>query len=65
MNFSLNIQVVPFGNNADLIINGRHYPLNTVTLNSPGDLRDYLCNEPAYIVDAVMGLLKEAATVTV
>ena len=63
MNFSLNIQVVPHGDNADLFINGRYYPLNTATLNSPGDLRDYLCNEPDYIFDAVMGLLREAVTV--
>ncbi len=57
---SLDIKIVPCGDNADLYINGRNYPLATATLQSTDDLRNYLCNEPAYVVEAVISLLQEA-----
>jgi hypothetical protein len=58
-NFSLHIQVVPFGDNADLFINGKHYIIETDKLQNPDDLRKLVADQPQYIYDALLGLLQE------
>jgi hypothetical protein len=61
MKISLSIELVPFGDRADLFINGRHYILSPDTLKVPEDLNTMLAGEPEYVRIAVVGLLYEAA----
>jgi hypothetical protein len=61
MKVSLNIEIVPFGDQADLFINGRHYVLSPATLKHLGDLNILLAGESEYIRAAVLGLLCEVS----
>lgn len=62
MKISLSIEIIPFGEQADLIINGRHYVLSPDTVKQPEDLNTLLAGEPEYVQAAVQGLLREVAT---
>ena len=62
MKISLSIELVPFGEQADLFINGRHYLLSPNTLKQPEDLNTLLAAESEYVQVAVVGLLHEACT---
>lgn len=57
---SLEIKIVPFGEAADLYINGRHYTLSPATIQMPEDLNTLLAGEPEYVRIAVVGMLYEA-----
>lgn len=61
MTLSLDIKIVPCGDNADLHINGKHYIIDTAALNSEADLRSLVADQPDYIAHALSGLLKEMA----
>jgi len=62
MKISLSIEIIPFGEQADLIINGRHYNLNPHTIKQPEDLNTLLAGEPEYVRIAVVGMLYEACS---
>lgn len=59
MTGSLNIKVVPFGDNADLIINGKHYVIETARIRDEMDLRLLVRDQPDYIYAALIGILRE------
>ena len=59
MALSLNIKVVPFGDDADLIINGKHYVIDTARMAHLEDLRRLIHDQPDYVFEALVGLLKE------
>ena len=56
----LNIQILPlhYNNNADLIINDNEYTLDPQSIHSEVELRILLQNEPEYVYNAVIGMLK-------
>lgn len=60
----LNIRIEPhhYNDGADLTINDRNYLLTPADINSEQDLRHLLSNEPDYIYNTVVGLLKEMAS---
>lgn len=60
MAVSLNIKVVPFGDDADLIINGKHYVIETARMGDLEDLRRLIHDQPDYVFDALVGMMKEA-----
>ena len=62
MKISLSIEIIPFGEQADLIINGRHYVLSPDTVKQPEDLNTLLAGEPEYVRIAVVGMLYEACS---
>ena len=57
----LDIKVIPFGNDADLIINGKHYLIETARLKDLDDLSNLVHDQPDYVFDALVGVLKEMA----
>lgn len=64
MAISLNIKVIPFDDDADLIINGKHYVFETARMADLGDLRRLIHDQPDYIYEALVGMMKEAANNT-
>ena len=58
---SLDIKVVPFGDNADIIINGSYYRLESARMADMDDLRRLVHDQPQYVFDALCGLLQEMA----
>jgi hypothetical protein len=58
---SLSIQVVPFGDNADVFINGQHYVLAPDEIHTTADMRKCFGDQPQYVFDALMGLLQDMA----
>ena len=60
MAVSLNIKVVPYDDDADLIINGKHYTVETARLADLEDLRRLIHDQPDYIFDALVAMMKEA-----
>ena len=60
MAVSLNIKVVPFDDDADLIINGKHDIIETARLADLEDLRRLIHDQPDYIFDALVAMMKEA-----
>lgn len=60
LTLSLDIQVIPQGNNASLFINGQRYMINTAIMDSVDDLFKLMHDQPDYVQDAVVGLLQEA-----
>ena len=61
MAVSLNIKVVPFGDDADLIINGKHYLVETTRIGDLEDLRRLVHDQPDYVFEALVGMLQEMA----
>ena len=61
MAVSLNIKVVPYDADADLIINGKHYLIETARLKDLEDLSNLVHDQPDYVFDALVGLLQEMA----
>ena len=59
MAVSLNIKVVPFGDDADLIINGKHYLVETTRIGDLEDLRRLVHDQPDYVFEALVGMLQE------
>ena len=62
MMISLNIQILPFGDNADLIVDGRRYELTPGTVQQPEDLQRLLANEQPWVYAAVLGMLQAAVS---
>ena len=60
MAVSLNIKVVPYDNDADLIINGKHYVIETARMDDLEDLRRLIHDQPDYVFDALVAMMKEA-----
>jgi hypothetical protein len=61
MALTLDIKVIPSGNDADLIINGKHYFIETARLQDLDDLSKLLHDQPDYVFDALVGLLEASA----
>jgi hypothetical protein len=58
---TLSIKVIPFGDDADLIINGKHYIIETARLQNIDDLSKLVHDQPDYVFDALCGVLQEMA----
>ena len=58
---SLSIKVIPFGDDADLIINGKHYVIETARLKDLEDLSNLVHDQPAYVFEALVAILQEMA----
>jgi hypothetical protein len=61
---TLDIKVIPFGDNADLIINGKYYFVETARLKDFEDLRNLVHDQPEYVFNALVGLLQGMASCT-
>ena len=62
MMISLNIQIVPFGDNSDLIVDGRRYQLTPGTVQRTEDLQRLLANEQPWVYAAVLDMLQAAVS---
>lgn len=62
MKISLCIEIVPFGDSADLLVDGRKYQLTPGTVQSPEDLQRLLANEQPWVYAAVLGMLQAAVS---
>lgn len=58
---SLRVEIVPGQFTATLIVNGRYYFLEYTEIASLERLRDILADEPEYVYNAVIEMLKEMA----
>lgn len=61
MMISLNIQILPFGDTADLVVNGRTYRITPQNIHSPEDLQRLLSGEQPWVYTTVMSMLQAAA----
>jgi len=62
--FDLHIYITPhhYNDGADLDINGKMYLLTPAELGTEMDLRILLRDQPDYVYNAVIGMLKEMAS---